>query len=55
MGRILYLVRVFSNGVSSFLKARRAIKMTNIQVDLSLFQLPKQWPKSMKLYAEIVL
>jgi len=40
--RILYLVRVFSNGINGFLKAERAPNMTNIQVDLSLFQLRKR-------------
>ena len=42
MVRILYLVRVFSNGINGFLKAEKAPKMTNVQVDLSLFQLRKQ-------------
>ncbi len=33
---------VFSNSINTFLKAKRAPKMTNVQVDLSLLQLRKQ-------------
>ncbi len=51
--RILYLVFMFSNGINCFLKAERALKMTNILINLS--QLHKQWPKSMKLCVEIIV
>lgn len=34
---ILYLVRVFLNGINSFLKAKRVPKMTSVQVELFLF------------------
>ena len=42
--RIIYLVCMFLNGINGFLKAERTPKMINVQVDLSLFQLCKQWP-----------
>ncbi len=42
MVRILYFVGVFLNGINGYLKAERTLKMTEIPVDLSPFQLRKQ-------------
>ncbi len=52
MVRILNLSHIFSNGINDFLKAKRALKMTNVLLNLS--QIHKQWPKSMKLCVIIV-
>ncbi len=53
--RILYFIGLFLHGINGFLKSEKAAKKTNVQVNPSLFQFCKQWSKSIKLCAEIIV
>ncbi len=63
--RILYLRLVFSNGINGPLKAKKATKMTYVQIDLSLFStwqtvtkvneiVRRNCPMSIRMVAETV-